>query len=255
MPFLVFAYFLSLYIVSMDKQSVSVIIPTLNEEKHIGRVLDDIVSQTHKVDEVLVVDGGSSDATLQEVLKYPHVTLLKSNNPVARQRNKGGNSAKGEIVFFLDADVRLKNYTIEKLVGEFTKRNLDIACPFYLPYKSTWFITCIYGLFSLIFVLFQRIAPSGAGSAILVKKELFQKSKGFPEDMTYDDIAFIRAAAKGNRFGTLSTKVYVSDRRFKQYGSIKMLGIYLLLSVFFLLGLFRFANIITYPFSQYTKNK
>ncbi len=60
---------------------LSVIIPTLNEERHVGALLSDVASQARKPDEVLVVDGGSTDGTVAIVRRFPAVRLLTQTPP------------------------------------------------------------------------------------------------------------------------------------------------------------------------------
>ena len=60
---------------------LSVIIPTLNEERHVGALLSDIAAQTRKPDEVLVVDASSADGTVAVVRRLPFAKLLESTPP------------------------------------------------------------------------------------------------------------------------------------------------------------------------------
>jgi glycosyltransferase involved in cell wall biosynthesis len=85
---------------------VSVVIPALNEERHLGQLLSDIQRQSRRPEEVIVVDAGSCDATVR-IAKHWSTVVLHGEPPVARDRNVGGYSAKGDLIFFLDADTRL----------------------------------------------------------------------------------------------------------------------------------------------------
>src|ERR671927_133807 len=118
-------------------RKLSVIIPTLNEERHVGSLLLDIAEQTRGPDEVLVVDAGSTDGTVSVVRRFPFARLLDGESPVARGRNLGGRSATGDVLIFLDADVRLPRDFLEGFLGEFEEKHLDVACPLYVPYRST----------------------------------------------------------------------------------------------------------------------
>jgi glycosyltransferase involved in cell wall biosynthesis len=109
---------------------LSVVIPALNEERHLGQLLSDIQRQSHRPDEVIVVDAGSTDATVR-IAKQLSTAVLHSEPPIARGRNLGGFSAKGELIFFLDADTRLPETFFEEFVCEVERRGLDIACPRY----------------------------------------------------------------------------------------------------------------------------
>ena len=115
---------------------LSVVIPALNEERHLGQLLSDLQGQSKSPDEVIVVDAGSSDATVR-VAEQPQAVVLHGEPPVARGRNLGGFSATGELIFFLDADTRLPKTFLEDFVSEVERRRLDMACPHYLPHDST----------------------------------------------------------------------------------------------------------------------
>ena len=86
---------------------MSVVIPALNEERHLGGLLSDMKCQTQSPDEVIVVDAGSSDASVR-IAEQSQAVVLHGEPPVARGRNLGGYSATGDLIYFLDADTRLR---------------------------------------------------------------------------------------------------------------------------------------------------
>lgn len=231
---------------------ISIIIPALEEEKYIPLLLADIAKQTLQPLEILVVDGGSADRTV-EVATHYGARVVRTTRGVGHQRTTGGQAAKGDILIFLDADVRLAPETIERLVTHFTRGRYAVACPWYWPYRSTLGVQSCFALFGCIFWLVQKITPSGAGCCIVVTREHFQRVGGFIATHTFDDISFIRRAALRGKFAILPVQVQVSDRRFRHEGTWKVVGTYLLLSPFFCLGLFGLANIVRYRFAHYTK--
>jgi glycosyltransferase involved in cell wall biosynthesis len=88
--------------------SVSVIIPTYNRIRTLPRALDSVIAQTRPVDEIIVVDDGSSDSTDELVHEhYPEVTLLRQPNlGVSAARNLGIEQATGDWIALLDSDDR-----------------------------------------------------------------------------------------------------------------------------------------------------
>lgn len=237
----------------MKNKQFSIIIPTLNEEDYIVDLIEDIEKQSLKPREIFVIDGGSKDNTKKLVKKYKKVTLLEAKPPVGLQRTVAGNKAQTEVLFFLDADTRIEDHFFEDCLNELSRKHLDLACPRYIPFKSTLAIQIIYFLFNIVFFAFQKISPSGAGSCIIVTKKVFEEMKGFNHQYTYDDIEFIRRVSRKYRFGLLEQNIYVSDRRFKKYGVLATTFQYMLLSVFFTVGLFKFANMINYQFGHFSK--
>jgi glycosyltransferase involved in cell wall biosynthesis len=233
-------------------ESVSVIIPTLNEEKYIPKLLADLTNQAHPLPvQIIVVDGNSTDNTLKEIKKFPTVKVIQTKRGVGHQRTRGGKTATGDILIFLDADTRVPERFIHHIAHRFEKKDIALACPFYAPHRSTLPINIVYWFFNTIFSLSQKITPSGAGSCIIVKKDIFEKYNGFKDHLTYDDIEFIRRVAKKEKFAIIPRKLYVSDRRFRKFGVTRMFMLYLLLSFFFTLGLFKQANRIRYTFGLF----
>lgn len=98
------------------KSRISLIIPAFNEASHIGPCLDSIAAQTVQPFEVIVVDNNSTDETLGILKKYLFVRVVKEKNQgVVFARNLGFNSAKGDIIGRIDADVILPANWIEYL--------------------------------------------------------------------------------------------------------------------------------------------
>ena len=87
---------------------VTVVIPVYNREKYVGIAVDSILSQTFSDFELLVIDDGSIDRSIDVVLSYsdPRIRLVRSNTNlgVATTRNKGIQLARGEYLAFLDSD-------------------------------------------------------------------------------------------------------------------------------------------------------
>jgi len=86
--------------------SVSVIIPVYNRVKSIGRALDSVLKQTYQPKEIIVVDDGSTDGTVDYIREnYPQVTVLTQANQVpSAARNRGIAHSTGEWVALLDSD-------------------------------------------------------------------------------------------------------------------------------------------------------
>ena len=96
------------------KPFFSIIIPTLNEEKFVGKLLLDLTKQKYKNFEVIVVDAYSEDKTLAEVQRFDSaLTISKiikiAGRNVSKQRNKGAQSAKAPYLVFIDADARIRS--------------------------------------------------------------------------------------------------------------------------------------------------
>jgi glycosyltransferase involved in cell wall biosynthesis len=229
----------------------SVVIPTLNEERRVGALLSDVADQTRSPDEVLVVDAGSADGTVQVVERFPFARLLSGRPPVAEGRNLGGWSATGDVLTFLDADVRLSKAFFERFLADIGRRGLDVACPMYFPYRSTPAIKAFHAGLNALIKAFEGTLPSGAGHCIAVRRAVFRASSGFDPRLKFDDIELIRRLSRGRRFGIVEERVFVSDRRYREYGVARVFLQHLLMSLFFALGKFEWANRIDYEFGSH----
>ena len=84
---------------------ISVVIPAYNRVATLARAIDSVLAQTQKVEEIIVVDDGSDDATSEVVKMYPDVLLLRQKNMgVSSARNNGVMMASSAWIAFLDSD-------------------------------------------------------------------------------------------------------------------------------------------------------
>ena len=229
--------------------TLSIIIPTLNEERHVGALLSGLAAQTRTPDEVLVVDAGSEDGTRGVVGRFAFAKLLEGEPPVACGRNLGGRIAKGDVLVFLDADARLPETFLEDFLAEFERRQLDVACPLYFPYNSTRAIKAFHTLFNLITRASQGVLPSGGGTCIAVRGGVFRGSTGFDPTLKFDDLEAIRRLSKGRRFGIVEERLYLSDRRYREGGVARTMLQISLMGLFFVFGKYSWANHLDYEIS------
>lgn len=97
---------------------VSVIIPTYNRENFVSDTIESVLGQTYKDFEVIVVDDGSTDSTIQKLEKYNSKIKLiqQTNSERAVARNNGASNSSGEYIAFVDSDDVWKNNKLEKQV-------------------------------------------------------------------------------------------------------------------------------------------
>ena len=85
--------------------TVTVVIPAYNAERTLGKVLDALSAQTQPVDEVIVVDDGSTDGTAEIAVRHGAVAVHTDGSGFAgAARNRGWEAASGDVVVFLDSD-------------------------------------------------------------------------------------------------------------------------------------------------------
>lgn len=201
---------------------LSIIIPSLNEEKYLPLLLESIKKQGFFDCEIILADAGSKDKTVEIAEKYG-CTVIPGGLP-ALGRNEGAKIAKGDTLFFVDSDVVLPENFFKKALEEFNKRNLDIAsfCIVFLPESK--FSTFMMNIFYNQPIILLESALPHAATGIFMKKGLFDKSGGFDEDVKLaEDHYLARRVVKlfKAKFGIIkSTEIFVSDRRFKTDGWI-----------------------------------
>ena len=195
---------------------LSIIIPTLNEEDYLPFFLESIKKQSFKDYEIIVADGESNDATLSIAEKYKCITV-PGGSP-AMGRNNGARNSKGDILFFVDADVVLPEDFLIKTLKEFKDRKLDVASFCLRPYPQNRFEYFLINLFyNNMIVALEKLLPHSA-MGIFAKRETFEKAKGFDESIKLsEDHDFARRTAKFAKFGIIrSVEIYISTRRFKK---------------------------------------
>jgi len=105
---------------------VSVVIPTYNRYTLLKRAINSLLTQTHPVDEIIVIDDGSTDNTKQITKDFPNIIYIyQSNRGVSAARNVGIQQAKNEWIAFLDSDDEWHQEKLQKQVA-FHQNNPDI---------------------------------------------------------------------------------------------------------------------------------
>lgn len=214
----------------------SVVIPTLNEEKYLPNLLNDLVRQKEKDFEVLVIDGESDDKTKDLALKFRNKLnlrfFLSEKKNVSYQRNLGAKKAKGKYLIFLDADSRIYSTFIKKLKYFITKKKGLVLIPEIIPDKRDGQIEIIFQFVNFLIEISHNLKkPFSAGGNMIFEKNFFFLINGFDEKLFLgEDHQIIQKAAL---FGTRpkylkGIKVKLSLRRLRKEGKLKVFYKYLL---------------------------
>lgn len=217
--------------VFMTDLAVSIIIPTLNEEKYLPILLESLFRCPSPKMEIIVVDK-SDDKTLDVVSYYqkraPEHIQLRSVNAeklgVANQRNFGVKFASRDILIFLDADTCIpRPDRIQELVDAFVTENLAVASCRFLPLdkdpRALMYYTTLYGFHKLM----EKLDPYALGAFIITTKRVFEDVKGFdPSIKVNEDANFCMKASHIGPFRVLPTVLQISTRRFRKYGYVRM---------------------------------
>jgi len=236
---------------------VSIVVITLNEEKRIGRLMEDLSKQTHKDFEVIVVDSNSEDATREVVAAYdaslPELTVHKmETRGVSLGRNTGAELAKYERILFLDADVQLEPTFLANAISQLEDKQLEVA-GVYMGAKNLPLVHKMgYGLFNLGLFVTQFVFPTAVGACIFSTKRVHQQLNGFDEEIVLcEDCDYVKRASKTWRFRFLNLTFGFDPRRLDQDGVFKMGATYLKANIRrFLRGEMR-NNEMEYKFGHY----
>lgn len=210
---------------------LSIIIPTLNEEKYLPLLLREIKKQDFSDYEVIVADAGSKDRTLEIAQSFG--CRIASGGLPAKGRNEGAKITAGDIFLFMDADnIYLPENFLSNLLEEFEKRKLDVAS-FPIYPKGNSFDKIAYGVYNYFVQAIQRFSAYATNS-VLIRKSLHQKIGGFDEEIKIaEDHCYAKTAKKFGKFGFIKTKpVLTSTRRFKKDGRFKTYLKYLMAGIY-----------------------
>lgn len=200
--------------------TISVIIPTLNEQTTLVRTLAH--TSTLNMDEVVVTDGGSTDRTIPMAgafcARVPNARLITAPCGRARQMNEGVKASRGEILLFLHADTQLPSTArqdIEAVMqdGQVVGGRFDVGFD-----RQTLWGTIISTMMN------RRSRWSGIATgdqAIFVRRQVFEQLGGFADIPVMEDIDFSRRLKRMGRTAPLRSRVVTSYRRWETHGPIR----------------------------------
>ena len=194
---------------------ISIIIPTLNEAAHLRATLATIKTASNV--EVIVVDGGSSDGTV-EVARSMGTEVITFPPGRARQMNAGASRATGAILLFLHGDTRLPigfDYHIRKILA----RPRAVAGAFQLRVDGN--LPGLRIMERLVNVRSRRLQFPYGDQAIFLRAHLFRRMGGFPDMPIMEDFELIRRLRRGGRIVIAPVPVLTSARRWKNLGIVR----------------------------------
>lgn len=202
--------------------TLSVVIPTKNEERYLPAVLESLKKQTLQPNEVIVADV-STDSTPDIARSFGARVVVGGLPSVGR--NRGAAASKSDLIFFLDGDVIIRDDAfLEKAVNEFVLQGFDIATADVGVVDGIWFDHLAHGFYNRYARLMGSFHPHAPGFCILVKRSLHEAIHGFSEDVVFcEDHEYAARACRVGKFGFLdSIKIFVTTRRQRRDGRLSM---------------------------------
>lgn len=167
----------------------SLIIPTLNEEKCLPRLLNDLKKQTYKNFEIILVDGKSKDKTLEKAKhfkkRFKNFSILISDRKgVSHQRNLGSKEAKAEWIVFSDSDNRLPKYFLKEIRNYVLTNKVDLLSCLILPDTKSLKYRILVAWMNF-YIQFQQLLKNNRVNEALfcIKTDTFQDLGGFDESI------------------------------------------------------------------------
>ena len=234
---------------------ISIVIPTLNEAAYLPILLDSLKAQTFRDFEIIVADANSTDRTCEIAQDYG-ARVVQGGMP-AIGRNNGAREARGEFLFFFDADVRLPPDFLQRAFAELDERFIDLATCEFLPDSDLKLDQILFRLANLTVKLYQSLSPRAAGFCIFITRRLFRRVGGFDESLKLaEDHDLVQRASAFRPLEVLSdAKLHVSVRRLEKEGRFALVQKYMQVEAhLFLKGAIR-EDIVDYDFASFDEQK
>jgi len=195
-----------------DSERISVIVPTLNEQAQLLATLSHVSLASG--DELIVVDGGSTDATVALARQFTPA-VLSSPPGRARQMNAGARLAQGDILLFLHADTRLPGDGLDA-IRTVMQRSEIVGGAFRLAFFPASPALRVIAWGTNLRARLGRL-PYG-DQALFVRRRLFAALGGYADVPFLEDVKLVQTLRRHGKLALLSQAVYTSGRRWLHNG-------------------------------------
>jgi len=211
---------------------LSIVLPVLDEAGHLEAVLAELARDCPGAD-IVVVDGGSRDGSLDIAARLPGVRVVSSLRGRARQMNRGATASTGDVLLFLHADALLPAGAADAI--EQALRDPRVA----------------YGRFDVTFdnprAVFRMIAGlmnfrsrltgiCTGDQGIFVRRAAFERLGGYPEIPLMEDVELTRRLKRLGRLASLALPVTTSARRWERNGVARTIALMWTLRLLYFCG-------------------
>lgn len=219
-----------------EKPKISLIVPTLNEEKLIASTLRNACRVAPEA-EIIVVDGGSRDNTARIAGKYAKVHATRGN--IGHARNIGAKMSEGDILVFLDADTTITRQFIDEALRALADLDVVGAGGSIMPHGASQLEEVAFYFFNLLIkVSFLVGKPNLAGTCVAYKRKPFLEVDGFNISMVASEDFDLckRISKKGKVVFLENVIVRTSRRRLKKLGLVGLIADWSRITIQYFLG-------------------
>ena len=195
-----------------NAESIAVVIPALNEAKHIGGLLEDLWRLG--IEEIAVADGGSTDDTVAIVASFPNIKLVRSRRGRGPQINAAVRATSAPIILVLHADTRLP-HNAPALIRRTLTTDTAGGC-FRLAFDQPAPLLRLYAWFSR----FETSVTTFGDQAFFMRRTTFEAIGGAPDWPFLEDVALRDRIRACGRFVKRPESVVTSARRFMRRGPL-----------------------------------
>ena len=191
---------------------ISIIIPTLNEANNLPLLLSDL-SIINKDGEIIIVDSGSEDRTI-EIAKIYGASVYKSN-----QRNRGlqldigAKNSKGEWLIFLHADTRLTHNWLSK-IKSVLKRDKNFI--YYFKFKINDKKIIYRVLESFVYLRSKYLKQPYGDQGLIIHRSIYFKNNGFRKIPLMEDLDFVKRLNNKKDLKQLNLPIFISSRKWEK---------------------------------------
>jgi rSAM/selenodomain-associated transferase 2 len=211
---------------------ISVVIPVLDEAGNLERLLPDLETRFSAA-EVILVDGGSADATTAVAARFPRVRLLASPRGRARQMNAGARAARGDVLLFLHADTRLPDGALVAVEAAISDPGV-VAGRFDVSFDNP---RRVFRMIAWFMNLRSRWSGISTGDqAIFVRGSVFEALGGYPEIPLMEDVELCRRLKRRGRLLPLRLAVRTSARKWERDGAVRTILLMWVLRFLYMVG-------------------
>lgn len=211
---------------------LSIIIPTLNEEKYIGHTLAALKDQIRKDEEIIIVDSFSKDRTVDISLSHGAKVYQIPRSGIGPAKTYGALKSANNVLAFLDADGVPKSDWLETIRLHFRDEEIDSVGGLDLYYSSSFPKALVYNVYSIIVfligVVYYRVTgyPWMPWNNCAIKRDVFLERGGL-RNLVCEDYDFSQRAKGIKTIYDRNIQVTLSDRRFREAGFLKTVWLWI----------------------------